>query len=249
MVSSKTEIKRPNSPKSAGLKKRKKRKFKKRYWLFAHLAVAIVIFILLLYKPGRYDPIEVGGAEGKALSKYLTHDLYPQLYNGDQLGEPYDLTVTQEGINDIIAHSRWPQESGDATFSAPAVLFVPDRIVVMGTVALKGVEFVVTIVLEPSLDEQGLLSLRVAKVKVGAMNITPLARLIAKKMYQQRLAAIPINKEDVGAKIAASLLNDESFDPVFKIKEIFENEHIIVRVKRITIKQKKLTLRLHPIPN
>jgi len=223
------------------LKKGKKRKLKRLYWLLAHLALALVIFALLLYKPGRYDPTKIAPGGGKRVSRYLTHELSPKLYNGAQLGEPFDLVVTQKGMNDIVARWGWPKESDGATFSAPAVLFVPDSIVLMGTAILKGVEFVVTVVLEASFDEEGLLNLRVAKVKIGAMNITILARIAARRMYQQQAALVPIDTEDLGAQIAASLLSDQPFDPVLKVKDTR------VRVEKMTIEHEKLILHLIPL--
>lgn len=206
-------------------------------------AFVIFIFALLLYKPARYDPLKVApaGYKQRQVSTYLTHELLPQLYNGAQRGKPFDLIVIQKGLNDVIARSKWPKESGDARFSAPAVLFVPDSIVLMGTVVLKGMQLVVTIVLKASLDREGLLNLQAAKVKVGAMNITLLAKVIAKRMYQQRIAAAPIDKEDLQAQIVAALLNDEPFEPVFKV------EDRKVRVEKITIMQEKLILRLVPV--
>jgi len=111
---------------------------------------------------------------------------------------------------------------------------------------MKGVDLVITVVGEPRLNEEGLLNLHVAKVKIGAMNITPLARMIAKRMYAQRLATVPIDTEDLGAKIAGSLLNDEPFEPVFDIADIFENEKKKLRIEKITIQQEKLILRLVP---
>jgi len=47
------------------LKTRKKRKFKKRYWLLIDLAAAIVIFALLLYKPARYKPGDIAPTGNK----------------------------------------------------------------------------------------------------------------------------------------------------------------------------------------
>ena len=224
------------------MKTRKKRKFKKRYWLLVNLGIAIVILILLLYKPARYDPSEPAPADNKQgqVSPYLTHELSPQLYNGVQRDQPFDLIVTQEGINDIIAHSKWPKKSDGISFFAPVVLFVPDSIVLMGTANIKGVQFVVTIVAEPGLDDQGFLNLQVTKVKVGAMNITLLAGVVAKRMYQQQLATTPIDTKDLGAQIAASILNDKPFKPVFKL------EGKKVRIEKITITQGKMTIRLAP---
>ena len=205
------------------------------------MAAASIPLVLLLYKPTHYDPPDF--APTKEVSPYLTHELSPQFYNGAQRGEPFDLVVLQKGINDIVARSKWPREFDGIRFSAPAVLFVPDRIVLMGTVNIKGVEFVVTIVAKPRVDDQGLLNLRVAKVKVGAMNITLLARVMAKTMYQQRLSTTPLNAQDLRAKIAASILDDEPFEPVFEV------EDKKVRVKKINIKQEKLILRLAPVPD
>jgi len=226
------------------LKKRKKRRFKKRYLLLADLVAVIIILLLLLYKPAHYDPPKPIGAANKEVSPYLTHVILPQLYNESQLGEPFYLTITQEGINDIIARSKWPRESNGVTLSAPVVHFVPDNVVLMGTASVKGVELVVTIVLKPALDQAGLLNLRVAKVKIGAMNLTPLAKLIAKRMYRKQIATAPIDKEDIGAQIAASLLNNEPFVPI--IRSTIENEDIKVRIEKVTISQEKLTLRLVP---
>lgn len=237
-----------NKDTGADLKTRKKKKFKKRYWLLIDLAVAIVIFALLLYRPARYKLPDVAptGNNQKEISPYLTNVLLPQLYNGAQRQEPFDLVVIQKGINETIARFQWPRESNGVILSAPTVFFVPESIILMGTANIKGVDIVVTVVAKPSLDEEGLLNLHVAKVKIGAMNITPVAKLLAKRMYAERLATIPIDTENLRAKIAGSLLNDEPFEPVFNIKDIFDDVDKKVRVEKITITQEKLTIRLVP---
>lgn len=222
------------------MKTRKKRKLKRRYLLLADLVIVIVLFVLLLHKPARYAPLTP--VDNKQVSSYLTHELITQLYNGAQRNEPFDLVVMQEGINDAVTRAKWPIESSGTMFYAPAVLFTADTVVLMGTAAIKGVEFVVTIVIEPKLDEKGLLNLQVTKVKVGAMNITLLARIVAKKMYQQRLTTTEVDTNDLGAQITASLLNDEPFEPVFTI------EDKKVRAEKITITHGKVILRLVPAP-
>lgn len=218
----------------------KKARYKKIVcWLLVDLAVAMVIFALLLYKPSRYEPLGVGpvGHKKGQVHRYLTY-LASELYNGAQSDEPFELMVIENGINETIA--RWSAESEGIRFSAPAVLFVPESVVLMGTADIKGAEFVVTIVLEPKIDEKELLNLQVAKVKVGAMNITPLARMIAKRMYQQQIATIPIDTEDLRAQIAGSLLNDEPFEPVFLV------EDKKVRLENVAIRHGKLILRFVP---
>ena len=226
------------------MKVRKKAKFKKKVYLLLTVlvvvsAVVIVVFALLLHRPAYYKPLDF--AHSKEVSLYLTHELLPELYNGAQRQEPFNLVVTQSGINDIVARFEWPREFENIRFSAPMVFFVPDSIVLMGTVLLNGAEFVGTVVAEPSIDAKGLLNLQVVSVKIGAVDITPLAGVLARRICQQRFAATNIGAEDFWAQAAASLLNGEAFEPVFKI------EDKKVRVEKITIEQKKLTIRLIPV--
>ena len=231
------------------LKVRKKKKFKKRYWLLFDLALSIIILALLFYKPARYrlpDNFPAGNNQNE-ISPYLTNVLLPQLHNGAQRDEPFDLDISQKGINETIARFKWPRESNGVVLSAPTVFFVPDSIVLMGTASIRGAELVVTVVAKPRLDEEGLLLLQVDKVKIGAMNITPLARMLAKRMYTERVESMPVDLHDLRAKIAASLLNEEPFEPVFNIKDIFDDVDKKVRVEKITITQKKLSVRLAPV--
>jgi uncharacterized protein YpmS len=166
--------------------------------------------------------------------------LSPAIYNGSQRVEPFDVIITQEGLNDIIARGDWPMESEGVLLYAPAALFIPGRLVLMGTADAKGVEFVVTIELEPQINEEGLLNLQIAKVKVGAMNITPLAKIIAKKMYMQRISGFEVDTKALQTQIAASLLTDEPFEPVFDIDDKK------VRIEKISIENKKLLAHLVP---
>jgi hypothetical protein len=232
---------KPAKEQTAGKKKRRR----KIIWLLIDLAVLFVFTGLLLYKPAQYQPVTI--ISGRQVSKYLTHQLLPRVHNGAQQGQPFDVTVTQDGIQDIIAHSGWPKETAGASFSKPSVLFVPDSVLLMATVTLQGVELVVTIELKPRIDEQGLLHLYVAKVKVGAMNLTPLAKIVAKRMYQQRIQAIPIDPSDIRSKIVASLLDDRPFEPVLEIKSIMGGSDTKVQIQKLTVKDSELILRLLPL--
>ncbi len=238
-----------NKDTNTNSKARKKKKFKKRYWLLLDLALAIIILALLFYKPTRYRPYNTSpaGNNQEQISPYLTNVLLPQLYNGAQREEPFDLDINQKGINETIARFKWPRESNGVALSAPTVFFVPDSIVLMGTASIKGAELVVTVVAKPRLDEEGLLHLYVDKVKIGAMNITPIARLLAKRMYAERVQSVPVDLNDLRTKIAASLLNEEPFEPILNVNDIFEDMDKKVRMEKITIAQEKLTIRLVPV--
>lgn len=239
MILGKKEIREPQTD----LKICKKKRCKKLIvWLFIDLAVLGVVLILLFHTPDRYKPadIESFDHEPGQVSPYLTHELSPQFYNGVQRGEPFELVVTQKGINEIVAGWGWPRMSEGAMLYAPAVLFVPDSVVLMGTVSIKSVDFVVTIGFDPTINDKGLAELRLTEVKVGAMNITPLAKLIAKKMYVKRIGTVHVDTKAIEAKIVASILNGEPFEPVFEV------EKRKVRIKKITVDHEKLMARLVP---
>ena len=217
-------------------KTEKKKKFKKRYWLLVDLAIAAFILVLFLYKPANYKPLG-SDYERNRIHPYLTY-LSSEIYNGAQLQEPFEVVVIEKNINEAIAN--WSEVSESIILSSPMVRFEAGCIELMATANTKGVEFIASIVLEPEIGKEGLLNLRVAKVKVGAMNITPLARVIARRMYAQQLAGMPIDTEDWRTKIAGAILNGEPFDPIFPA------EDKKVRLEQITIHKEKLILRLVP---
>lgn len=220
--------------------KKSKRK-KLLFWIIIDLTVAVIVIFLLLYRPGRYNPVdfESYGYDQGQVSPYLTHELSPNLYNNSQRGEPFDLVITQDGVNEIVAGLGWPKYSEGVMLYAPAVLFVPGTVLMMITANIKDVELIVTIEIKPEIDEQKLLHLHMEKIKIGAVPI-PLAKMIGKKMYAERLAMMPVDTEALQTKIVASLLNEEAFDPVFSVED---NK---VRIEAITIEKKKLTARIVP---
>jgi len=212
------------------------------FWLLVDLTVAVLVIVLLLYRPGRYNPVDFDtyNYDKGQVSPYLTHELSPNLYNNSQRGEPFDLVITQDGVNEIVAGLGWPKYSEGIMLYAPAVLFVPGTVVLMGTADVKGVELVITIELEPRIDERKMLNLHVAKVKIGAVNVTPLARMMGKKMYAEKLGMPAIDTEALQTKIVGSLLNEEAFDPIFRI----DNNKI--RIEKIRVNKEKLIARLIP---
>jgi len=193
---------------------------------------------LLLYKPRGFKvPATIKGSQ---ISPYFTHILYPQLYNGAQREEPFELIVTQEGINDIVARANWPMENDGVAYLTPEVFLKSGQIELVGPVIARGLNLLVTIVGKPAIDENGLLNIDMAKIKIGAMNITILAKIIAERMYKHHLGTEVIDTDDIRAKIAGPLLNNEPFEPVFPINGKK------VRLKNIDITEGKVTLQFIP---
>lgn len=202
-------------------KKKRSRRRKLLIWLLVDLTVAATVVALLFYRPSRYRPAVMtdGDPNGQAIHPYLHRDLASQFYNNLQDRQPFAMTVHDSLLNEAIGLLKWPRESDGVTFSKPEVLFVPGRVVLMGTASVEGADFVVTIELVPEFDEAGRFNISVEKVSVGAMNITPLAKMVGRRMYLQRLEEMPSGPEDLRMKIAGSLLIDKPFDPVEKVED------------------------------
>jgi len=222
------------------LKDRKKKKFKSRCWLAAGLAAAVLILILLLasLRPGAYRPALPAGDDRP--SRYLTGVLLPGLYNGAQLGEPFELVVTQDGINDIIAHSNLPVRLKDITFSGLQVLLLPGQVLIMATAHVKDIHFILTAELNPIIDETGLMTLHIATVRLGTLNITALAKIIAGKIYAHRLGGADANSQNLTVRITRSLISDEPFEPLFQL------ERRKIRIEKLDVLRQKIALRLVP---
>ncbi len=220
-------------------KPKKKQLFRYRSFLWMtgiSAFLAIGIFVLLLHKPSDYTPPEQ--IKDNEVSRYLTHVLLRDLYNGAQLQEPFELIITQDGINDIIKRLAWPTNLDGMVILVPEVLFEPQTIIIRGTAQSAGVDLLITISGTAYINESGLMNLDVSSVKIGALNITVLARTIAQSMYEKELSGRKDRPDRIEDKIIKSLLRGEPFDPIFRI------EQNSVRIISVDIKNGLMTVKM-----
>lgn len=224
-------------------KPKKSRRKKLIIWLAIDVVVVVVLLSLLLHKPARYHPVmPPAGADPneQRVHRYLTHDLGNKLYNGAQNQQPFELLVLEDRLNEALAQAGWLQESAGIELSAPAVAFVAGRLILMGTAHVEGAGFVITIEINPQIAEDGRLNLTLERIKVGAINVTPLARVMGRKMYRERLEAGDVDTEDWRTKIAASLFNDEPFEPILLIEDKW------VRLQSVDLREGEFVARFVP---
>ena len=199
----------------------------------------LIAFFMTMRKPKLYKPVVPQDAN--EVSPYLTHYLAPGMYNNIQLDEPFEIIVTQQGLNDIVSRWQWPQNLGGVLFLAPAVAFSPDRILFMGTVNYAGFPVVITIVTSPALNEDGTLSLNLQKVKAGILNITFFARILGGKIFAHQIQKAGADKRnDWLRNLSQAFLENKPFDPVFPAYDMF------IRVTKAEILNQKLILNFEP---
>lgn len=226
------------------MEKRKKSRRRKLFlWLLIDLAVAAALILLLLHKPAGYRPVRpLAGVDPneQQVPRYITHELGRTFYNGAQEQQPFEMIVLENRLNEAVAQAGWLQESAGIGLSGPAIAFTPGRMVLMGTADVEGAGFVITVEIGPRMTEDGRLNLVLEKVKVGVMNVTPLARIMGRKMYRDRIAAGDVDTDDWRTKIAASLLNGEPVEPVLPVEDKW------VRLKGLEIIAGRLTAQFVP---
>lgn len=202
------------------------------------MVVGAGIFVLLLHKPA--DFIQPEPIENSEVSKYLTHVLSRDLYNGAQREEPFELVISQDGINDIVARFKWPQKAGGVSISVPEIIFEPGTIILRGMVNSAQLELLVTVSGTAFTDEDGMLNLIVRNIKVGALNVTVLAKVMAQGLYENEMANREPKPDGWSEKIFAAILEGKPFDPVLKI------EDKRVRIGAVDIAQGRMTLYMVP---
>ena len=223
-------------------KRKTSRRKKLLIWLVVDLVVAAVVILLFLHKPSLYNPLAPANPDpnSRQVDPYLHRDLSSKFYNGAQSQQAFQMVVLDQALNEALARLNWSQESGGVKLSTPQVFFKPGHIALMGTVTVEGQELIITIELGPQMDDQGNLNLIVDKVKVGAIPVTFVVKMMAKKMYRERVESMPIDREDWRTKAVASLLNEEPFEPVLRVEDKW------VRLKSFDIVDGKLIAQFVP---
>jgi hypothetical protein len=219
----------------------KKSKFK-RYFLptgAVLLTLFVLAFVLTAHKPGRYAPLIV--EDHNQISPYLTHQLLPTVYNNTQLGEPFEVVITQQGLNDIIARTQQPISFDKIVLYDPQAILTPDKIILIAALKAKPMDLFVTIELNPAINQHGLLTLHINRIMLGAVNITALARLTGNKAYSDWLSLTGTEPDNMIAQICRSLLNDEPFEPTFEIGSKS------VRISKFEVSDGKITALLTPV--
>jgi hypothetical protein len=198
------------------------------------LALIALAMILLGHTPEDYLPTAV--PPSGQVSPYLTHQLGPEFFNAVQLGQPFDLMIEQQYINEIFAFAAGTIDVEEMTLSSPMVAFYPGSFIFMVTVELKGASSVLSIAAAPVVDEAGLLHPNIRSVTLGAIPVTEMVRQIARRCADSYLSV-----EDEIAPAVNGILNNQPFEPVMTISKYK------VRLRGIKLEAGKLILRVEPM--
>jgi hypothetical protein len=203
------------------------------------LIIIVLAFVLVGHRPANYAPPTA--ANPNEVSRYLTNQLLPNIYNGSQLNQPFELEITQDGLNDILSHMPGAMITDNLTVVRPEVILTTMEVTVMATAETRPMNLFLTIELNPFINKQGLMNLCINRILLGKVNITSIARSIGNKAYIDWMARTGTEPNNIASQICLSLLKDEPFDPVF---EIYGRT---MRVSKIDVMRGKMVVLLTPI--
>ena len=163
------------------------------------------------------------------------------IYNNSQLDEPFEVVITEEGLNDIIARWRQPIKFNNITFTDPQAILTQKQIILMATARTRYANPVLTIRITPAIDYLGQLNIHVDSVSLGAAGVTTVAKSMGNKAFADWLSFTGTEPNDIAAQLCRSLLNDEPFEPVFKVGDKS------LRICKIKLEKKKITAFLLPL--
>ena len=223
--------------------KKKKQKTSKTIYVISIVVTGVLLILFLMFtkSPSQYQPLEA--TESGEVHRYLTHYLAPQFHNEIQLDKPFEVIVPQKELNEMIVDRStldidWPVKLDGLTFSAPAVVFSKDTALLMGRVSFGPISVVVSVAAQPKLAENGELFLNVRRVRVGSVNVTPLATVLAEGVFAEQMELNP--ELDWIGGLASACLSNEPYEPVF---DAYESK---IRLISVQLEDRKLTLRFEP---
>ncbi len=235
-----------DSPQNENPRPRKKRRRKLLIWLMVDLGVAIVVLLLLFAKPSGYTPNKEITNQGprKIVPRYWSL-LGSQIYNEAQLGVPFDVVIEEDKLNEAIRQGTWPLTSDSVKLYAPTASLQKNHLQLRGTAELRGAELILTIQIRGDVDPNGIARLGLSGIKVGAMNITPVAKLVARQAYQHQIAYVMADPNRIETKLLSALLDNKPFDPVFQVRNV-NRRQATVRVTAIEVREGEIIASMAP---
>jgi hypothetical protein len=113
----------------------------------------------------------------------------------------------------------------------------------MATARTQFASPILTIRITPAINLFGQLNIHIDSVSLGAAGITTLTKSMGSKAFTEWLAFTGTEPNNIAAQLYRSLLNDEPFEPVFKVSDKS------LRICKIKLEKKKITAVLLPLPD
>ncbi|MFA6186327.1 MAG: hypothetical protein WC770_03820 [Phycisphaerae bacterium] len=219
-------------------KRQRREQYIKRASLFAlaFIVFLIALWIIDLFKtPANFRKVKP--IQGEHISLYLSNYIMPELHNKSQYNEPFDLVLSQAGVNEILARHIDPNTLAKVGLSDLSARFKKGEIVLTAKTNYKGFNFIVSMTIEPRIDKNEKLVPGIGNFEVGRSSLPFVAGVIKKKIINSLSENFNAEKNN---EFINTVLTTGKIDPVFNIN------HSKLRIEKITVQNEEL--RIHFLP-
>ncbi len=204
-------------------------------FLFIFLVLVFVVWLAGIFKrPAHFRTVQI--IDDNEISQYLTNEILPEFYNKSQSGSEFEMTFSQEGINDILARHIKELRINPDVFSDISITFKKGRILLAALTSWHSYKFIVTAVFKPSVNEEGLTA-GLSKIQTGTSTV-PFAKEIIRRRVLYELARS--SRESDLVHYAGIVLNDKLMPREFSFN------HRDFRIKNIEVEDGKLIIGFVP---
>lgn len=217
--------------------KKKKRLLRLGIFLAVDIIVILIIYGMLTAEPSDFAPPKPIRTD--EVSPYITHEIGEDFFNGVSRKKPFELEITQDGLNDILARQDWPIQMDSATLESASIQLLPGKARLMGKVKSDMMTTVLTADITAKLDLDGNMNLEIGTVKAGNLPIRMIFMPMMKKSASANYNSYPA--DSLERMLADSLSKGEAFEPIFDVSE----EKI--KIQDITFEDGLLRLKIEPI--
>jgi hypothetical protein len=127
------------------------------------------------------------------------------------------------------------------TFTDPQAILTQNEIILMAMANMRFASPILTIRIVPAINSFGQLNIHVDSISLGTAGITTLAKSAGSKAFNDWLEFTGTEPNNIAAQVCRSLLNNEPFEPVFKIGDKS------LRICKIKLEKKKIIAQLLPV--
>ncbi len=214
---------------------------------FIIIPIALVVLLLVIIttalscKPTGLVSAEVD--DPNQISPYLTHYLGPKFYDSIQLGKPFDIEISQDGLNDILIRDSlieggWPVTLSGIDIYAPSVQMTEQDIKIIYLITFSGINTYISLTATPKILDDGNILIKLSDITAGAVKISSFISLLAQTLVNTYIPeSDDLNSEQ---KMIRAIVAGKPFEPYFKANSS------TVKVSKITLKNKSVTIGFIP---
>jgi len=203
-------------------------------------ACAILATFLFLLNSEYSKPPELP-VDNNEVSRYLTHSLAPEFFNGINKGDKFTLRIHQSGFCDILNKQQWPLEIGKILIKWAKLEILDGKIRIICSIEAFSIDTTFRTDVSTTIDNAGKMQISLSETRAGKLPANFLINKMLKKYYSTIMDAQIV--DSLETKLLESIIEGKKFSPKF---DLYGRSIVI---EKITAEKNLLTVVILPVQN